>query len=102
MLWNWYTVDTCFLSSSWHNTTLAMYAGSVVGVFALVVAIEAVRRVGREFDRKIVANATKAREEAMASRRQEQQQGLKKVGSGDNEEDEVSPASSSSLPVPAR
>lgn len=57
MLWNWATVDTCFLSKSWHNRTTAMYAGSVVGVFFFAIAIEAVRRLGREFDRKLTARA---------------------------------------------
>lgn len=57
MLWNWYTVDTCFLSSSWQNTTKGMFAGSVIGVFFLVIAIEGVRRLAREYDRKLLASA---------------------------------------------
>jgi copper transporter 1 len=57
MLWNWYSVDTCFLSSSWHNTTKGMFAGSVIGVFILVILIEAVRRGGREYDRYLSKNA---------------------------------------------
>lgn len=54
MLWNWYTIDSCFLSSTWHNRDKAMFAGSVVGVFFLCMAIEGVRRLGREYDRSIV------------------------------------------------
>jgi solute carrier family 31 (copper transporter), member 1 len=54
MLWNWTTIDSCFLSRSWHNTTTAKFAGSVIGVFYLVIAIEGVRRLGREYDRKLV------------------------------------------------
>ena len=63
MLWNWYTVDTCFLSSTWHNNTKAKFAGSVVGVFLLVIAIEGLRRLARDYDRRIVntAMATHAR-----------------------------------------
>jgi len=57
MLWNWYTVDTCFLSSSWHNRSKGMFAGSIVGVFFLVIAIEALRRAGREYDRNITKAA---------------------------------------------
>jgi copper transporter 1 len=57
MLWNWYSVDTCFLSSSWHNTSKGMFAGSVIGVFILVILIEAVRRAGREYDRYLTRNA---------------------------------------------
>jgi copper transporter 1 len=57
MLWNWNTVDTCFLSSSWHVRSKGMFAGSIVGVFFLVIAIEALRRAGREYDRRITKAA---------------------------------------------
>ncbi|TXT10965.1 hypothetical protein VHUM_01716 [Vanrija humicola] len=55
MLWNWNTVDSCFLSKSWHVKTKAMFGGSVVGVFFLCMAIEAVRAAARAYDRKLVA-----------------------------------------------
>lgn len=55
MLWNWTTVDACFLSKTWHVTSKGMFAGSVLGVFFLCVAIEALRRAAREYDRKIAA-----------------------------------------------
>ncbi len=54
MLWNWYTIDSCFLSRTWHVRTKGMFAGSVIGVFCLVIAIEAVRRFGREYDCRLV------------------------------------------------
>lgn len=57
MLWNWYTVDSCFLSATWHNKTKGMFAGSVIGVFVWCMAIELVRRLGREYDRRIVLAA---------------------------------------------
>jgi hypothetical protein len=57
MLWNWYTVDTCFLSSTWHNNTKAKFAGSVIGVFFLVIAIEGFRRLARDCDRHITKQA---------------------------------------------
>jgi hypothetical protein len=57
MLWNWYTVDTCFLSSTWHNNTKAKFAGSVIGVFFLVIAIEGFRRLARDYDRHITKQA---------------------------------------------
>lgn len=53
MLWNWTTIDACFLSRSWHIKTKGMFAGSVIGIFFLCVAIEALRRAAREYDRKI-------------------------------------------------
>jgi len=34
-----------------------MFAGSVIGVFILVIAIEALRRAGREYDRRITKQA---------------------------------------------
>lgn len=57
MLWNWNTVDACFLSRSWHVTSKGMFAGSVFGVFFLCMAIEAWRRLAREFDRRIASVA---------------------------------------------
>lgn len=60
MLWNWYTVDTCFLAETWHNKTKGAFAGSVIGVFLLVIAIEGLRRLAREYDRKLVKAAMAA------------------------------------------
>lgn len=56
MLWNWTTVDSCFLAKSWHITTKGMFAGSVIGIFLLCMAIELVRRFAREYDRRITAS----------------------------------------------
>ncbi|KAK6336144.1 hypothetical protein TWF696_001710 [Orbilia brochopaga] len=54
MYWNWYTIDACFLSKSWHITSAGMFAGSCIGIVFLVVAVEALRRLARELDRHIV------------------------------------------------
>jgi copper transporter 1 len=54
MLMNWKTINTCFISSEWQNLSGGMYAGSVIGVFVLVIALEAVRRAKREYDRKLL------------------------------------------------
>ncbi len=51
MLWNWYTVDTCFISASWHVKSKGAFAGSLIGVIILVIALEGLRRFQREFDR---------------------------------------------------
>ncbi|CAG8976818.1 hypothetical protein HYALB_00009082 [Hymenoscyphus albidus] len=51
MLWNWYTIDACFISHSWHITTPGMFAGSCIGVILLVISLEFLRRVSREYDR---------------------------------------------------
>ena len=54
MLWNWYTIDACFLSSSWHITSRGMFAGSCIGVILLVLALEFLRRSGKEYDRYLL------------------------------------------------
>jgi copper transporter 1 len=54
MLWNWYTVGSCFIARSWHNTSKGMFAGSCIGVILLVIALEFLRRAGKEFDRYIL------------------------------------------------
>jgi copper transporter 1 len=60
MLWNWYTVDACFVARSWHITSKGMFAGSCIGVILLVVALEFLRRAGKEYDHYIVAQHTKS------------------------------------------
>ncbi|WOO83796.1 Copper transport protein CTR4 [Vanrija pseudolonga] len=57
MLWNWTVIDSCFLASSWHVRTKGQFAGSCLGVFFLCAAIELVRRLGRDYDRRLVASA---------------------------------------------
>ncbi|KAF2664922.1 Ctr copper transporter [Microthyrium microscopicum] len=59
MLWNWYTIDACFLSSSWHITSKGMFAGSCIGTILLVIVLEALRRASKEYDSYIVRSATK-------------------------------------------
>ncbi|KAK8099585.1 uncharacterized protein PG998_012826 [Apiospora kogelbergensis] len=54
MLWNWNTVDSCFISSSWHVTSSGMFAGTCVGVLLLAMALELLRRAVKEYDRFLV------------------------------------------------
>ena len=54
MLWNWETVDSCFLSSSWHVRSNGAFAGSCIGVIFLVLSLELLRRAQREFDRYLL------------------------------------------------
>src|SRR5688500_5515124 len=54
MLWNWNTVDACFISESWHITSKGMFAGSCIGVILLVMALEALRRSVKEWDRYLL------------------------------------------------
>ncbi|SCV72649.1 BQ2448_4186 [Microbotryum intermedium] len=53
MLWNWYTVDVCFLSEQAHIRSVGAFVGAIVGVFLIVVALEALRRLSRDYDRQI-------------------------------------------------
>lgn len=54
MLWNWYTIDSCFLSATWHNTSNGMFAGSCIGVILLVMSLEFLRRTVKEYDRYLI------------------------------------------------
>ncbi|CAG8952618.1 hypothetical protein HYFRA_00009724 [Hymenoscyphus fraxineus] len=54
MLWNWYTIDACFISPSWHITSRGMFAGSCIGVILLVMSLEFLRRSAKEYDRYII------------------------------------------------
>ncbi|KAF7718390.1 Uncharacterized protein PECH_008395 [Penicillium ucsense] len=57
MLWNWFTIDACFLSSTWHIRSKGAFAGSCIGVILLVISLEFLRRLGREFDAFILRRA---------------------------------------------
>ncbi|KAF4343224.1 ctr copper transporter family [Fusarium beomiforme] len=54
MLWNWNTVDSCFISESWHVTSKGMFAGSCIGVILLVMTLEFLRRSVKEWDRYLL------------------------------------------------
>lgn len=43
-----------FISRSWHVTSKGMFAGSCIGVILLVIALEFLRRAGKEYDRYII------------------------------------------------
>ncbi|EPS41883.1 hypothetical protein H072_4161 [Dactylellina haptotyla CBS 200.50] len=57
MLWNWYTVNSCFISSTWKVSSEGIFALSCIGVVLLVIALELVRRMQREYDRHIIRHA---------------------------------------------
>ncbi|KAK3694154.1 putative high affinity copper protein [Podospora appendiculata] len=50
MLWNWYTTDACFLSPSWQITGQGSFAATCIGIMLMVVLLEALRRLGKEYD----------------------------------------------------
>ncbi|KAF2740583.1 Ctr copper transporter [Polyplosphaeria fusca] len=55
MLWNYNTIDACFLSPSWQIKNSGMMAASCVGVVLLCVILEALRRIGKQYDQHLVA-----------------------------------------------
>jgi copper transporter 1 len=54
MLWNWNTIDSCFLASSWKITSNGVFAGSCIGVVLLVMSLEMLRRAVKEYDRFLI------------------------------------------------
>ncbi|KAL1982256.1 hypothetical protein VTN96DRAFT_1565 [Rasamsonia emersonii] len=54
MLWNWYTIDSCFITTHWHVTSHGMFAGSCIGVICLVMMLEFLRRLSKDYDRYLV------------------------------------------------
>lgn len=58
MLWNWYTIDSCFISKSWHNHSKGAFAGSCIGVFFLVAVSQWLHRFAREYDSAIIQRQT--------------------------------------------
>ncbi|TFK96179.1 Ctr copper transporter [Pterulicium gracile] len=60
MLWNWYTIDACFISRQWHVRTIGQYAGTVISLFFIMIILEYFRRAAREYDRRLIAKYKKA------------------------------------------
>lgn len=54
MLWNWNTIDACFLSPTWHIKSQGMFAGSCIGVILLTIVLEVLRRAAKEYDRSLI------------------------------------------------
>lgn len=54
MLWNWNTIDACFISSDWHIRSNGAFAGTCIGVVLMGITLEALRRGAREYDAWIV------------------------------------------------
>lgn len=55
MLWNWTTINSCFIARSWHVHTKGGFAGTCIGVVLMGITVELVRRVQRELDRHLLA-----------------------------------------------
>ncbi|KAI0000743.1 Ctr-domain-containing protein [Xylariaceae sp. FL0662B] len=54
MVWNWNTIGACFFAESWRIGNDGMMAASCIGVFLLVICLELLRRIGKEYDNFIL------------------------------------------------
>ncbi|KAI9809846.1 MAG: hypothetical protein M1825_000279 [Sarcosagium campestre] len=84
MLWNWYTIDSCFLSSSWHVRSAGTFAGTCIGVMFLVIALEFLRRLQREFDRHLLQGSRPAL--SSRGRQSSDEEGSSPSGSGQSKQ----------------
>ncbi|CAN8099904.1 unnamed protein product [Discula destructiva] len=54
MMWNWYTIDACFIADSWHVSSNGAFAATCIGTVLLVMTMEALRRLSKEYDEWIL------------------------------------------------
>ena len=54
MLWNWETIDACFLSDSWQIKSRGAFAGLCIGTVFLVILLELLRRASKIYDRYLI------------------------------------------------
>ncbi|KAK4184971.1 putative high affinity copper protein [Podospora australis] len=74
MLWNWNTINSCFIASSWKINSQGQFAGSCIGVLLLAMSMELLRRSVKEYDRFLITKARRQREE--------EQQNIQNQGGG--------------------
>ncbi|KAI0105982.1 Ctr-domain-containing protein [Daldinia grandis] len=60
MLWNWNTIDACFLSESWQVKSRGGFAGLCIGVALLVILLEFLRRASKIYDQHLIRQHIKA------------------------------------------
>ncbi|EMR64596.1 putative ctr copper transporter family protein [Eutypa lata UCREL1] len=60
MLWNWETIDACFLSESWKIKSQGGFAGLCIGVILLVVFLEGLRWAAKLYDQYLDAQHKKS------------------------------------------
>ncbi|KAK6455334.1 copper transporter integral membrane protein that functions in high affinity copper transport [Scheffersomyces xylosifermentans] len=94
MLWNWNTIDSCFIARSWHVKSKGGFAGSCIGVFFLVLVAQWLHRFCRELQRSFarrhalnrraayIADVSQSSEEELEKQKVESYEG----GQGDRSE----------------
>ncbi|KAH6681033.1 Ctr copper transporter family-domain-containing protein [Plectosphaerella plurivora] len=68
MMWNWQTVNACFLASSWQVTNNGMMAASCIGVALLVVLLELIRCMCKWYDAIVMEQMRRRGEVLLADR----------------------------------
>jgi copper transporter 1 len=63
MLWNWTTLDTCFLTRTWHVSTLPTFFLSCLAIFALALGLELLRRLIKDHERYLRERRVRAAED---------------------------------------
>jgi solute carrier family 31 (copper transporter), member 1 len=56
MLWNWYTIDSCFLSRDWKITSAGGFAGLCFGVILMAILLQFLGWAAKFYDRRLVRN----------------------------------------------
>ncbi|CEN61785.1 hypothetical protein ASPCAL08433 [Aspergillus calidoustus] len=97
MLWNWNTIDSCFLSSHWHIRSGGMFAGSCIGVILLVIALEFLRRVAREYDSFLVRDAQRKSQYQSQAQSHEPNLAASAAGSSSSADHGKAPASTTAV-----
>ncbi|OTB02654.1 hypothetical protein M426DRAFT_13255 [Hypoxylon sp. CI-4A] len=54
MLWNWETIDACFLSDTWQIKSRGAFAGLCIGIVLLVMLLELLRRAIKTYDSYLI------------------------------------------------
>lgn len=62
MLWNWHTIGACFITPQWQIGSSGAMVGTCFGVILLVIALEALRRSTKQFDRYLIQKHRQAAE----------------------------------------
>lgn len=60
MLWNWYTIDTCFLSSSWQIRSGGGFAALCIGIVFMGILLQALGWLSKFYDQRLIQQAQKA------------------------------------------
>ncbi|KAK7920590.1 hypothetical protein PG985_008612 [Apiospora marii] len=76
MLWNWDTIDACFLTSTWRITTQAIFAGTCIGVILLAMTLLFLRRAHKEYDAYLLRKYDKIQAEKALQQNEQQTRGV--------------------------